>query len=666
MKAIDTPSPDLAAARQLLQRTYGFSDFRPGQAEAIESVLGGEDLLLVMPTGGGKSLCYQLPALLLSGITVVISPLIALMKDQVDALERLQLPATFINSSLDEAAMRERLDGVASGRFKLVYIAPERFYSGRFVERLGRVRVARVAVDEAHCISQWGHDFRPSYLKLGEALAAMQRPPVLALTATATPEVRQDIVAQLGIGADRVLVTGFDRPNLRYLVRRRDADAEKAEELLRIIGGLEGSGIVYTGTRKSVDSLSEALRQRSIRAVGYHAGMEEAARTRAQDDFLEERASVIVATNAFGMGIDKRNVRFVVHHMMPASLESYYQEAGRAGRDGETAYCVLLYGSADRFLREFLIQGNYPPASLIRNVYSVLLEEGTNPVLLTHRELQDRLSERGSEMAVGSSLRILEQAGVVERIDGNERTANVRLMRGLDEVAEESAGRGVRPRVMAMLLEIFGKAPGRGAAVNLERLAERCEADSAAVGRALRELADRNAIQYTPPFRGRGIRVIERRPLDTLPVDFAELEVRARRELAKLSQMEGYATRRICRRFTLLSYFGERGAQRRCNGCDICRNWNDGRERDSAPARTLPLAPVDGGLIERLRAARRELARANEIPAYRVFNDRTLQALATQQPTTPAELREIPGVGEWTASRFGERLLAVIRTWRDD
>ncbi len=404
---------DLGEARRHLRQQYGFAEFRPGQAEAVRAVLRGEDLLLVMPTGAGKSLCYQLPALMVDGITLVISPLIALMKDQVDAIARLGVPAAYINSSLDGASLWRRLEEMSAARFKLVYVAPERFSSGAFVERIGRLAVSRVAVDEAHCISQWGHDFRPSYLRLREALAAMRRPPVLALTATATPEVRQDIVAQLGIAPERIWVAGFDRPNLRWVVRRRDSDEDKLSEVVRIVRRVRGPAIVYTGTRKLVEMVAATLRGERVAAARYHAGMEVADRSRAQEDFLSGRCAAIVATNAFGMGIDKRDVRCVVHHMMPAALESYYQEAGRAGRDGKPAYGVLLYGCEDRRLSEFFIEGSHPPSEVVSGVYAALLGAGGQTVALSPRQIQESLSRYASEMAITSALRILRDAGVI-------------------------------------------------------------------------------------------------------------------------------------------------------------------------------------------------------------------------------------------------------------
>jgi len=362
----------LHQAREVLQRHWGYPDFRRGQDQAVANVLSGGDSLTIMPTGGGKSLCYQVPALVLPGLTVVVSPLISLMKDQVDTLEAAGLPATLINSSISPSEIDARLAAAERGEVKLLYVAPERFDGDRFVQRLARLPVSLFAVDEAHCVSEWGHDFRPSYLRLGRVRAAIGNPPIAALTATATEEVRRDIVRQLGLHEPRTLVAGFDRRNLVWHVLKAKNDSEKDRLLLKLLRGREGSAVVYASSRKNVDALTALLRGAGLSAVGYHAGLPPADRKAIQDRFMSGAAPVVVATNAFGMGIDKPDVRIVVHYNMPGNLEAYYQEAGRAGRDGGPADCVLLHAYPDRFIHDFFLENANPPRAAVEGLLEAL------------------------------------------------------------------------------------------------------------------------------------------------------------------------------------------------------------------------------------------------------------------------------------------------------
>jgi ATP-dependent DNA helicase RecQ len=319
----------LELARATLRDTFGYPDFRPPQIRAVQSVVSGRDSLLVLPTGGGKSLCYQVPALIRDGLTVVISPLISLMKDQVDALERKGVSAAFINSTLSVSDVADRMARARDGSLKLLYLAPERLEAGRTLQRLVDVGVRLLAVDEAHCISEWGHDFRPSYRRIGLIRERLGTPQTVALTATATPEVRKDIVRQLALRDVEVVVAGFDRINLTYHVTPVRTQPDKDRAAIRLLRATDAPAIVYAPTRKAVERVTAVLVRGRIRAVAYHAGLDDRLRQRAQDAFMQERARVIVATSAFGMGIDKPDVRLVVHHAMPGSLEAYYQEAGR-------------------------------------------------------------------------------------------------------------------------------------------------------------------------------------------------------------------------------------------------------------------------------------------------------------------------------------------------
>lgn len=341
----------------LLQRVFRLSEFRPHQREIVQDVLAGHDVVCVMPTGAGKSLCFQLPALLLKGLTVVVSPLISLMADQVHQLQALGVPVLLLNSSQSSSEQSRALAQLRSDFAGLLYLAPERFAAPSFQRLLPQLRPNLLVVDEAHCLSFWGHDFRPEYMRLGEVREQMGSPATIALTATATPNVRNDIVRMLGLRTPKVHVTGFDRPNLTYACRRLDTEAEKDAALLHGLSKQAGSGIVYCATRRLTEQLAALFQQkfpqRTVRA--YHAGLDSEARKRSQEDFMSAQGAVVVATNAFGMGINKPDIRFVIHYNIPASLEAYYQEAGRAGRDGKPAQCVLYCSPRDRHTQEFFI-----------------------------------------------------------------------------------------------------------------------------------------------------------------------------------------------------------------------------------------------------------------------------------------------------------------------
>jgi len=406
-----TSSPALNAARKVLRDVFGYGEFRPGQAEVISAVLAKRDTLAVMPTGGGKSVCYQVPALLRTdGLTLVVSPLLALMKDQVDAMRAMGVPAAAINSTVAIEEQREVLAAAGSGELRLLYVAPERFGAAGFMAALRSLPVALLAIDEAHCISQWGHDFRPSYRELGAVRDRIGSPPVVALTATADPRVRDDIVQRLGLHDPAIHVAGFDRPNLRFEVAKVSSLKEKFEGISAQLRALKDeSAIVYCGTRKRVEEVTDSLQRAGIRCARYHAGMQDEDRKRIQDAFARDTLRVIVATNAFGMGIDKPDVRAVIHHDMPDSLESYYQEAGRAGRDGGAATCTLYYATRDRGLREFFIEMAHPEASRVVEVYQQLVSFGGNRVHV--REVMRENDEPGINAAVQS----LVESGLVGR-----------------------------------------------------------------------------------------------------------------------------------------------------------------------------------------------------------------------------------------------------------
>lgn len=344
----------LNKARQILQKFYGYEDFRPGQKKVVESLLNKNDTVAIMPTGAGKSICFQIPALLFEGVTLVISPLISLMKDQVDSLRQLGIAAVYINSSVSKVQLYKDLQNISAGFYKIIYIAPERLTSEYLPDSFKNLNISMVAVDEAHCLSQWGHDFRPSYRNILNFTNSLRIKPIIsAFTATATPEVKTDIINLLGLKQPNVFVTGFDRANLYFSVLRGEVKDKFVIDYVK--KHQDEAGIIYVGTRKDVDALQVLLEIKGIKAGRYHAGMTDEERNQMQEDFLYDNLSVMVATNAFGMGIDKPNVRYVIHYNMPKNMEAYYQEAGRAGRDGLSGNCILLYSPQDTQLQKFLI-----------------------------------------------------------------------------------------------------------------------------------------------------------------------------------------------------------------------------------------------------------------------------------------------------------------------
>lgn len=687
----------LSEAAQVLHRVFGYSAFYPAQEQAIASILGGRDTLVVMPTGGGKSLCYQVPALAKEGVTLVVSPLIALMKDQVEALERRGVAATFINSSLEWREQSERLSRMGRGEYKLVYVAPERLRNRGFSEALEQVRVTLLAVDEAHCISQWGHDFRPDYMRLRPVIESLGRPLVAAFTATATPEVRVDIIRNLGMSDPNEIVAGFERPNLRFVVRQVAGDYEKEERLHAIVQEY-GTGIVYCATRKRVEAVAALLESRHTRTTSYHGGMSDEERDRAQNRFVEQKADVVVATNAFGMGIDRPDVRFVVHYEIPGSLEAYYQEAGRAGRDGQPAYCEMLFNFADTRVQEFFIAGANPGPGLIRALFDHLrkLRDARNEVVLSNSELTESMAGVENDMAVGAALAFLERAGVLERFDLHGKRG-IRLLNPqqksfeipIDEVALSEKERRDRAKLRAvidfayatrcrqwMILDYFGEKGGhacgtcdicRKRAAGGER--EPTPEEHTVVRKILSciaRMSRRNGAEWEARYgRGRLIQVltgktsdeVTRAGLNTLST-FGILAEADSRYLNRLldTLAEGGLIQVGEEPYRLVGLSAAGDTAMRAEEGKYRLHWPEppGEKRSrtkktkatKADTFAETLAPEDEPLYELLRNIRKDQAKARgNVPAFQIFSDAVLRSLARLKPRSIEAALRIRGIG---------------------
>ena len=556
---------------------FGLDGFRPGQQHVIEAILAGRDTLCIMPTGGGKSLCFQLPTIAREGVTIVISPLIALMKDQVDSLTERGIPATFINSTLSLDEQQSRIGNMVAGKYKLVYIAPERLRSSSFMRSVQRTKIQLLAVDEAHCISQWGHDFRPDYARLGRFRERLGNPQTVALTATATSLVQDDIAKILRLETPTKFVTGFARTNLTLSVKSPKGNVEKDQELVRFLKSHPGCGIIYASTRKNCEKLIELLSESIDRSVAfYHAGLPIDMRRKVQEQFMSGEIEIIVATNAFGMGIDKSDLRFVVHYNLPGSVEAYYQEAGRAGRDGEHSECLMLYSYQDKFIQEFFIENSYPSKETVREVYAYLCSINDNPIEMTLQEVKDDLGLQIGTTGIATCENLLEKSGAIERLDSRQNAAGIRIdsdMRTLIDLLPRTA-RNQR-HVMRGLEKVVGDLRHERVMFQPKWLAETLEMKWEAVNRTIKQLVKLPMVDYVPPFRGRAIHVKDRRKrFSELEIDFNELAKRQRAEHDKLDSVIRLATTRRCRQLEILEYFGDPD-RKRCGICDNCGNTKD-------------------------------------------------------------------------------------------
>lgn len=640
------------AALEALTRYFGYDSFRPGQQGIVEALLAGRDVLGVMPTGAGKSVCYQIPAALSPGVTLVVSPLISLMRDQVDALNDLGLPAAFINTTQtpDEQAMV--FAQAAAGQIKLLYVAPERLETGRFRDFAARTPISLIAVDEAHCVSQWGQDFRSSYLGIGDFIAGLpQRPPVGAFTATATERVRRDIVGLLGLRNPAVTVTGFDRPNLYFDVVKLETKYKAAWVARYVADHPDESGIVYCATRKTTEALADTLNQMGHPAVAYHGGMSPDAREVAQRDFITDKVPVVVATNAFGMGIDKSNVRYVIHHNLPESIEAYYQEAGRAGRDGEPSRCTLLWNESDIVTRRRLLDNDYE---------------------------NERLTPEEQEIVRQSKRRLLDgMVGYCRTTDCLHRYMTRYFGQELSPNAGSAAGEDIAAD---------SSQSGRcGACSNCESTFETIDVTrvAQAISRCVHDVGQRvgsgKIVKILRGSRAQDLAWLnpERMPTFGMLKDVNEARVRD-----VLSQMatDGYLS--IAEGRMPIVMFGARAAETAAPDFhyEIKRverksaaagSGRSGGVADTADSANVPgdalgsYIPDDDeeSLFQKLRELRRTIAQEIGKPPYIVFSDKTLRDMARIKPVTNAQFLAVNGVGQHKLDLYGQRFMQAIASF---
>ena len=598
----------------MLKNIFGYTSFRRGQEEIILSIISGRDALGIMPTGAGKSLCYQIPAILTNGTSIIISPLISLMKDQVDALKQNGVQAASVNSSMEWNEVASIFDLVSSGKIKLLYIAPERFGNKKFINLFRSTEISLVIIDEAHCVSQWGHDFRPAYLNIAPAIASLaKRPVVAAFTATATPEVREDIISQLELRSPLSISTGFDRENLFFQVEH---PAEKMKFLLEYVNKFPTvSGIIYCSTRKAVESVCDKICRTGISAVRYHAGLSDEERLRNQESFIYDKIGVMVATNAFGMGIDKSNVRYVIHYNMPSNMDAYYQEAGRAGRDGLPADCILLFGAKDIVTARFLISQS-DDSETKKNGYRKMRDmvDYCHTTGCLRSYILNYFGEKDAPETCTSCGSCTSEAELTDITVGAKK-----IMSCVYRMAEHTGGRKFGSTMLIDVLRGSQKAQVKSLGFDKISTWGIMNKDSISSIRAMTNFI--------------------------IAEDFLQVE-------------DG--------EFPVISFTNK--TMKFLNGETrlLMRKQEEKVEKQSLMSKHRKTEIINEELFDILRSLRTQLSSEEGVPPYVVFSDKSLAAMCEMLPITEDEFLEVPGVGEKKLEKYGDLFIRVIKAWKED
>ncbi len=651
---------------------FGFTSFLSGQEEIIKDIIKGKDVLAILPTGGGKSLCFQLPALLSDSISIVISPLISLMKDQVDSINKNNLNAVFINSSLDSSDYRIAMNLVTLKKVKLVYLSPEKLSDTSFIKIIKDLKPSYLFIDEAHCISEWGHNFRPSFRKIIDFVKFLEIDSVSAFTATANQIVREDIIKLLEMKNPSVYVEGFERPNIAIKVIK---SANKKRDLVRLFNKLELPAIVYTATRRSAEETANELQKFGFNATYYHGALNAEIRKMIQDDFLNEKIEIICATNAFGMGIDKSNIRTVIHFETPSSIENYYQEIGRAGRDGNESKAILLYNPRDIVLQRQIINSSYPDFSQIMMVYDLVLNyyqiglgsSNTTFMNIDENIIKLAILKKISESQLKVAINALVHSGYFRQLNSLHSSYSIKITVPQHYLREfiDSTPDSILKDITITLLRIEGlKLFNSVVKLNVEHLSGILDITVEQLIDKIKSLSNMGLAQINLPAGKGAIQLIGFRiKANELKINSIDAFKHRDYQLSKVNQIQSFAESEICRSYFILDYFGERHSNFKCGKCDNCNSFDNELDFDISQ-RELTSVRIDyekeEELFLELRKIRAEAARKFNQPEYLICKDELLKAIVLEKPKTPAQLMSLKGFSLSRYNKIGVKIIELL------